>query len=462
MTTQYPNQSVQYTDIAGNTATLTPDVGLVLSNGVTTLTMDQTGFTNGVQTLLFQDIYATVGKTESIKYFTSTPTSLNVQDTIVVDDIAGINTTTITPNHISFDAVGDSHETHIDNTQVHILDLVTNDEMFIDHNSLILVQPTTTHQTELLGNMLDFQTPENLVSCGHTTYQDGHPGFEAYDLGTGDSTLLGLTSLRITSGLTSNQTVLGQSSLSLTDGVTTNTLDVNNWSGNIQTVNTSVNATHYINFSDSSATGFGKPQKTTGITVNPSTKTVTATTFVGALTGASSSVLTTSDNTATTCYLPFIKTTAGASTPLYVDDTTGPLSYNPSTSVMSASYFSGDVIRPTTQNTATYSSPTLSISGASNGQSVSYRNSSIIFTGSSNTVSALTLTNMVINGTFNVMILNSGSGNLTFNTGLGTNIKTVYSSSVSIPGGRYGMLSINTIVVNSLTIYVVNVVVLTN
>ena len=86
MTTKYPNQSVQYTDIAGNTATLTPDVGLVLSNGVTTLTMDQTGFTNGVQTLLFQDIYTTVEKTKAIKYLTSTPTTLSVVDKIEVVD----------------------------------------------------------------------------------------------------------------------------------------------------------------------------------------------------------------------------------------------------------------------------------------------------------------------------------------------------------------------------------------
>jgi hypothetical protein len=52
-------------------------------------------------------------------------------------------------------------------------------------------------------------------------------------------------------------------------------------------------------------------------------KTITAPSF------SASSITTVSDNTNTTCYIPFSKTTAGANTELYLDDITGPLTYNP-------------------------------------------------------------------------------------------------------------------------------------
>ena len=66
--------------------------------------------------------------------------------------------------------------------------------------------------------------------------------------------------------------------------------------------------------------------------------TVNATTFVGALSGNASSatttstITTTSDNTLGSYYIPFTKTSAGASKTLYIDDTITPFTYNPSTS----------------------------------------------------------------------------------------------------------------------------------
>ena len=134
----------------------------------------------------------------------------------------------------------------------------------------------------------------------------------------------------------------------------------------------------------------------------------------------------------------------------------------PSTGVLTSLYFSGDLITPVTQNTATFAGSTLSVSGASNGQNVTLRNSSIIIMGGSNTISSLTLSNMVINGTYTVGILNSGSGNLTINTGLGANIRTVYSGSFNISNGRYGVMTINAVSINSVTTYIVNAAQLTN
>jgi len=57
---------------------------------------------------------------------------------------------------------------------------------------------------------------------------------------------------------------------------------------------------------------------------------------------------------------------------------------------------------------------------------------------------------------------NGGSGNLTINTTLGTNIKTIHSSAVDISAGAYALMTINVLTINALTIYIVQVTQLTN
>jgi len=70
------------------------------------------------------------------------------------------------------------------------------------------------------------------------------------------------------SGTTSlGQTTISDTTLVITDGTTTNTMNKNGYT----TKNTVQNATHYLNFSDSSATGIGAIQKSANFTVNPST-----------------------------------------------------------------------------------------------------------------------------------------------------------------------------------------------
>jgi len=51
------------------------------------------------------------------------------------------------------------------------------------------------------------------------------------------------------------------------------------------TTNSNVNATRYLNFSETSTDAISGIYKTTGISCNPSTKTITATTFTGSLSG---------------------------------------------------------------------------------------------------------------------------------------------------------------------------------
>ena len=375
------------------------------------------------------------------------PNELSVIDTIIVSD-APIPTqqTTIGSNLTTFIVNGDDNELDISNLQVHLVNTLSLDEIYLTNTSLLIQDATQT--SEILKNMLYFQTPTKTISCGINTFQSGTAGFEAYDLLTNNNTLLTADTLFL------NSVTLGVN----------NTLDASKWSGNIQTVNTGANVTHYLNFSDASTTGYGKPQKTAGISCNPSTNTVTATTFSGSLSGNSSSassVSITSDNTAGTYFVPFVKTLASNST-VFVDNASGPLTYNPASSILTSSFFNGAITLQSTQNVATYVGTTLSVNGAFFSVNVSFINSSITFTGVANTVNTLSPINMVVGGRFNVGILNSGTGNLTFNTILGANIKTIYSSNVQIPTLRYGCMSIEVISINAVTTYIVNVALLTN
>ena len=223
---------------------------------------------------------------------------------------------------------------------------------------------------------------------------------------------------------------------------------------------------------------------------------ITATTFTGNLTGTASTastITTTSDNTSGGYYIPFSKTTAGTSTTLYLDDTTTPLTYNPSASSLTATTFNGSVANAstiacnssgaltinggsagaltinsatssqpvnlqqngttyssitsngvqetqlTTQGTATYSSPTLTLVTTGSAPYPTFYGNIITFSGSTTaqTISAITVpANMPLNGMYYVYITNSNTsaGAITVNaTGLGTGIKTTYTTAVVIP-----------------------------
>lgn len=136
--------------------------------------------------------------------------------------------------------------------------------------------------------------------------------------------------------------------IEVSDGTTTNTINKNGYT----TRNTNANATHFLNFVDSSTTATGAIQQTTGITCNPSTKTITATTFVGALTGTATNSTNSNvvdENGAGTFYPTLVG--AVGNSPLKIDSTTGPLSYVPSTGTLSASIFSGSLSGTATNST---------------------------------------------------------------------------------------------------------------
>ena len=71
-------------------------------------------------------------------------------------------------------------------------------------------------------------------------------------------------------------------------------------------------------------------------------------------------------------------------------------------------------------------------------------NFSIGFTGTTNTISTITLTNAVVNGEYYVAIYNGGSGNLTINaTSLGAGVKSTYTSAVVVPTTGSAIMKIN-------------------
>jgi hypothetical protein len=471
-----------------------------------------------------------------------TPNELVVVDTIVVADTypAFNNLTTIRPTDINIGDTGGVSNAILANNQLSItsgggindvvlrpVDLTFNeitglnasyrlDGISINDNlNLAQITPLNLTMTETLTN--------NFSSLGYD-------GFLINDVVSGETTTVDKNSITMTapSGgfnqiIISNDISVNEPFIRLDDssGIT-NTLDHDKWTGNINSVNTTANLVHYLGFFDNSGTGYGKPQKsallscnpalsiisattfsgnatssstatgvnltsdntlgtyflpfsktstatgnslfidntTTPLTYVPSTSTLTATNFAGTATNASNLVIA-SDNTSGSYYIPFSKTSAGTN-PLFVDDTTSPLTYNPSTGVMTSLYFSGDEILPTTQNTATFAGTTLSFSGASNGQNVSYRNASVVITGGSNTISTLNITNTLVNGEYKIGILNNGTNNLTINTGLGANIKTIYSGGFNVPNGRYAQMTIDVIIINAVTTYIVNAFTLTN
>lgn len=109
--------------------------------------------------------------------------------------------------------------------------------------------------------------------------------------------------------------------------------------------NDTANATDYLCFSNT-ATGNRAIKTTTGITCNPSTATITATTFAGALTGnattatAATTVTLANDTANATDYLCFSNTATGDRA---IKTNTG-INCNPATANITASSFSGQLI----------------------------------------------------------------------------------------------------------------------
>jgi hypothetical protein len=164
-----------------------------------------------------------------------------------------------------------------------------------------------------------------------------------------------------------------------------------------------------------------------------------------------SNIALTSDNTAGAYFIPFSKTNTSSNV-LYVDDVTGPLTYNPSIGTLTCIQFQGDIQTSNTSLVSSFSAGVLTIQCGH----LSFRSCNITFTGINNTVSSISLVNPRTNCLYYLGIFNNGTGGLTFNTGLGTGIKTTYSTAVTVPPGSYALMTINQITISSVVITIVN------
>ena len=136
-------------------------------------------------------------------------------------------------------------------------------------------------------------------------------------------------------------------------------------------------------------------------TITPTS--ITSTSFNG-LASSASAITTTSDNTPGSYYIPFSKTTAGTGTVLYLDDTTDPFTYNPSTGSLQLN-------GSTTSNILTGSTITISNpSGTSTLTSASLTTKSITTPATNDLVlnSTSGIINLQTNGTTNTKITSTG------------------------------------------------------
>ena len=131
-----------------------------------------------------------------------------------------------------------------------------------------------------------------------------------------------------------------------------NTITANNFTGLASSasqvnVTDSPSGTYYLAFAtDEGIQDMRINKAPVALTYNASSNTIFATTFSGTATVAttattatnSNNIFVSSDNTSGTYYIPFSKTSGTGNKALFQDDTTGPLSYNPSTSTLATNY----------------------------------------------------------------------------------------------------------------------------
>ena len=270
--------------------------------------------------------------------------------------------------------------------------------------------------------------------------------------GTSGATILGLNNV-FTGSNTFTQPIIGDlSGNALTATNATNAI-------NCSTTSTTTSGTYYPVFVSNNVSG-NYPNLVGVMTYNPSANTITANTFNGVLSGTATNatnVAVTSDNTSGTYYIPFSKSSGTGNKALYQDDTTGPLSYNPSTSTLTATTFSGAL------------SGTANITNAVNNVSVvattltldfgtttfkNFYNSTAITTAI--TQSAVAFSNAVAGGSYMFYITTGVGGSFTFNTGI-SGVKTTFSTAFTIPASSVGVMSIYYI--NS--VYIVGINILT-
>lgn len=187
---------------------------------------------------------------------------------------------------------------------------------------------------------------------------------------------------------------------------------------------------------------------TTPLSYVPSTSTLTASTFVGALTGLASQATTVAvadNNSATTMYPVFTTATAGQKSLLF-DSTTTPLSYNPSTGDLAAVQFCCGILSPVAGNNAGFlaqnvgSSATVVQNQATSGfihlgvrDAANALSNAIILSTSDLTI---TTTNSPVISARNVVVDNASGVPITIGNGASTATSNIIMTSGSLASTR--------------------------
>lgn len=161
MTTIYQNQSIAFTDLSGNLATISPAVGFTIQTPTQTLTANVDGFTNGVETLLFSDLYAGVEKTKSIKFLTSTPTTLSVVDKIEVVDnnITPTYQSDLIPTNLTITEIATSNFSSLGYDGFIINNALSGETNTIDKTSITLTGSLGTFNQLIISNDISVNEP---------------------------------------------------------------------------------------------------------------------------------------------------------------------------------------------------------------------------------------------------------------------------------------------------------------
>ena len=333
-----------------STATLSTSQ-ITLSDGTNTNTLDSLNWSgqimakntsaNATHYLLFWDDVngATYGYPQKNSGISVNPNQHTITATTFIGGLSGTATNATHVNITSNNTSGTYYLPFVSTTGY--------TDMYIDNSLSTLTYNPSSSTIQVVDNLTRYAklSPTELNMNVPTTGDSSTLSANSLtiELDTGDYTLLNNTTLNMVTSTTTS--FYNSSTLSFTDGVNTNTLDALKWTGTINIRPTTSSDTHLINFSDGAL--YGYPLTTTNITCNPSTGLLTATTFSGSLSGNSTTATTaskvslTSDNTSGTYFIPFSKTPASASNQLFVDDSSGPLTYNPSTSTLTSVIFSG-------------------------------------------------------------------------------------------------------------------------
>ena len=247
---------------------------------------------------------------------------------------------------------------------------------YIDPLNLSAVSNNITNTALNLSNSVIVQNTKISPTKTITT-QAGDPtqvgqifGLNYYDASLNDLSIQttagqgGVVFKESGTGASANSAKIKQGTITSTNGTNTTTITptsvtttnfIGDLSGNAVTATNATNAintsttltttsgTYYPVFVSNNVSG-NYPNLVGTMTYNPSSNTITANTFNGVLSGTATNATNvgiTSDNTSGTYYIPFAKTSGTGNKPLFIDDTTTPLSYNPNTGVLTAVSYAG-------------------------------------------------------------------------------------------------------------------------